>query len=159
MSDDRKAMKTGVLIAAIVIVLRIVLEQAGAPEGINNIFGVSWLYLILPVFFALGIRERECARPYGVLLKDVFLYAVYTRIMVMITYMLAYFLRWSPPRFEVSRGGNVGDHIGAGRGLVLIPVRNALFWIVMAVFVGMIIGSVVLLLKRRKTTPAAGTQP
>jgi len=159
MSDDRKAMKTGVLIAAIVIVLRIVLEQAGAPGAINFIFGVAWLYFILPVLFALSIRMKAYAGPYRILLKDVFLFAVYTRVMVMITYMLAYVFKWKAPRFSAGMGGNVGDNIDALTGLLVIPLRNALFWIVMAVFVGMIIGSVVLLLKRRKTTPAAGTQP
>ena len=154
MSDDRKVMRIGVVIAAIIIVARIVLEQIGASQMINNIFGVAWLYFILPVLFALAIRAKEYASPYKTLLKDVVLFAVYTRVMVMVTYMAAYFLRWNAPRFALSMGGNVGDNVSLLSGLLFIPVRNALIWVVAATIVGMIIGSVTLLLNRKKPTPA-----
>jgi len=157
MSDDSKIMRWGTIIAAMIIAVRIVLEQAGAPETINNIFGVAWLYLILPVLFALGIRAREYASPYKILLKDILLFAVYTRGMVMFTYMLAYIFKWSAPRFALDRGGNVSDNVGAWTGLLLIPIRNALIWIGMAVIAGMIIGSVALLLKRKTPTPVAAS--
>jgi len=157
MSDDSKIMRWGTIIAAITIVVRIVLEQAGASEMINNIFGVAWLYLILPVLFALGIRARDYASPYRTLLKDTLLFAVYTRVMVLFTYMLAYIFKWSAPRFALERGGNVGENVGAWTGLLLIPIRNALIWIGMATIAGMIIGSVTLVLKRKTPTPAAAS--
>jgi hypothetical protein len=155
MSDDRKVMNVGVIVAAAIIVARILLELAGMPQVINNIFGVAWLYLIIPVLFALGIRAKDYSGPYKILLKDVILFAVYTRAMVMVTYMAAYFLKWEAPRFSIHSGGVVGDGVSALQGLVIIPVRNALIWIVTATIVGMIIGSVTLLLKRKAPQPAA----
>lgn len=154
MSDDSKIMQWGLVIAVAIIVVRIALEQAGAPEAINNIFGVAWLYFVFPVLFALSIRAREYASPYKSLLKDVLFFAVYTRVMVMVTYMLAYLLRWNAPRFLLDRGGNVGNNVSVGMGLFFIPVRNALIWIIMATVVGMIMGSITLLLKRKTPTPA-----
>jgi hypothetical protein len=148
-------MRVGVVIAAIIIVVRIVLEQAGAPQTVNNVFGVAWLYFILPVLFALAIRSKAYAGPYKTLLKEVVLFAVYTRVMVMVTYMLAYFLKWSAPRFAVAEGGNVGDNVSFLSGVLVIPVRNALIWVVVATILGMIIGSVTLLLVRKKPAPAA----
>ncbi len=152
MSDERSVMKTGLIVAAALIVLRIVAEQFGAPEMVNNVLGVAWLYFIIPVFFGLGIAAAGSASPYKSLLKDVVLFGVYTRLMVMATYMLAYLFHWRAPRFSASMGGNVGENIGFLNGFLLIPVRNALIWVVFAALVGMIIGGVVLLLKRR--TPA-----
>ena len=59
MADDSKIVKWGTIVAAIIIIVRIALEQAGAPETVNSIFGVAWLYFILPVLFALSIRMKE----------------------------------------------------------------------------------------------------
>ncbi len=153
MADEAKVMKIGVVIAGAVILIRIVLELLHAPESVNNVFGVAWLHLIFPVFFALSIRAKGSAGPYKSLIKDVVFFAVYTRVMVLLTYMLAYTFQWQAPRFLVSRGGNVGDNIDALRGLLIIPVRNGLIWIIQASILGMIIGSVTLLLTRKK--PAA----
>lgn len=155
MADDSKIMKWVTIVAAIIIVVRIVLEQASAPGTVNFIFGVAWLYFILPVLFALSIRMKACAGPYWILLKDVFLFAVYTRVMVMITYMLAYVFKWKAPRFSAGMGGNVGDNIDALTGLLIIPLRNVAYWIIMAVIVGMIVGSATLLLKRKASAPAS----
>jgi len=140
-------MRVGLLIALALIVLRIILEQLGSPESVNNIFGVAWLYLVIPVFFGRGIAFHP--RPYVALLKNVTLFGVYTRIMVMISYMLAYLFRWQAPRFSTNMGGNVGNDIGPLDGLLVIPVRNALIWIVFAALVGMIVGGVTIWLKRR----------
>ncbi len=148
MWDDSKVMRWGLVIAAAIIIARIILEQAGAPETVNLIFGVAWLYFIWPVLFAAGIRTRNEQRPYRRLLKDVFLFLLYTRLMVMFTYMLAYVFRWSSPRFKYP-GGNVGENVDLWTGLLLIPLRNLLLWIVTAGVIGMIIGSLTLLLTRK----------
>ncbi len=153
MPDGQKVMKVGLIIAVIAIVLRIVLEQAGAPGTINNIFGVAWLYFILPVFFALHITSTGRSAPFKTLLKNVFVFAVYTRIMVMVTYMLAYQLRWEAPRFSTGMGGNVGNNVSPLNGFLLIPVRNAAIWIIFATIVGMIVGGIVLLFTRKKAIP------
>ena len=154
MSDDRKVMQIGVIVAAIIIVARIVLELAGAPLSVNNVFGVAWLYFIMPVLFALAIRAKASAGPYIGLLKDVVLFGVYTRLMVMVTYIAAYFLKWNAPRFTTAGGGNVGENVSLLSGVLIIPVRNALIWVVFVTIVGMIIGSITLLI-RRKPVPAA----
>ena len=152
MWDDSKVMRWGVLIAAVIIVVRIVLEQAGVPDSICLIFGVAWLYFIFPVLFAVGIRARNDASPYKRLFKDIFLFLIYTRVMVMVTYMLAYVFNWSAPRFAYP-GGNVGENVSVSSGILLIPLRNLLIWVVMAGAIGMIIGSIALLLTRKASKP------
>jgi hypothetical protein len=153
-SDERSVMRTGLLVALVLIVLRIILEQLGAPEMANNVFGVAWLYPVIPVFFGLSIAGSGLPRPYRALLKDVFLFGVYTRLMVMITYMLAYVLRWQAPRFSTKLGGNVGDNIGFVNGFVFIPVRNAIIWVVFATLVGMAVGGITIRLRQGKPSGA-----
>jgi hypothetical protein len=154
MADDSKVLRWGVIIAAAIIVVRIVLEQAGVPNSIDKIFGVAWLYFIFPILFAFGIRARGEASPYKRLLIDILLFAVYTRVMVMITYMLAYIFNWSAPRF-IYPGGNVGGNVGIWNGIFLIPLRNVFIWVVMIIIIGMIIGSITILLKRKAFTSAS----
>jgi hypothetical protein len=158
MSNDSKIMRWGVIIAAAIIVLRIILEQIGSPERIYNVFGVAWLYFILPILFAIAIRMQNSARPYLRLLKDIVLFAIYTRAMVMITYMLAYVFSWQARRFAYP-GGTVGEHVSVWSGILLIPLRNVLIWVVMTTIIGMIIGSITLLLKRKGPTGSAGVSP
>ncbi len=153
--DEGKIMRAGLIIAAAIIVLRIVAEQFGAPEMFDNILGVVWLYFLIPVCFALKITARGAASPYKVLFKDVLLFAVYTRVMVMVSYMLAYVFHWQAPRFSMRMGGNVGDNVGALNGLLIIPIRNALIWVVFATVVGMLIGAITILIRRRKPEGAA----
>jgi len=159
MSKDRstgKIMKAGVILAAVIVVLRIILEQAGAPGRVNVIFGVAWLYFLLPICFALRIASAREAVPFKGLFKDVLIFGVYTRLMVMATYMIAYFLRWNAPRFTPKEGGNVDPSIGFLNGFLLIPVRNAVIWVVMVLVVGMIIGGITLAVAR-KSSPKAAT--
>jgi len=154
MPDESKVMRWGLILAAAVIVLRIMLEQAGASEKLSFFCGVAWLYFAFPVLFALSIRAHNVAGPFKRLLKDVLLFALCTRVMVMITYMLAYVFSWKPIRFAYP-GGTVGENVGVWDGIFFIPLRNLLIWIVMATIMGMIIGSITLLLKRKGSSPAA----
>jgi hypothetical protein len=154
MSNDSKVLRWGAIVAAAIIVFRIILEQLGASEQINRVLGVAWLYFILPVLFAIGIRAQNVAKPYGRLLKDVVLFAIYTRVMVMATYMLAYVFSWKSPRFAYP-GGTVGENVSVWNGIFWVPLRNVLIWVVMATIIGMIIGSVTLLLKRKGAAPAS----
>jgi hypothetical protein len=156
MPDDSKWMRWGLILAVVIIVLRIVLEQAGASEKVSFVFGVAWLYALLPILFALGIRARNTVHPFKSLLKDILLFVICTRVMVMITYMLAYIFSWKPSRFAYP-GGTVGENVGVWAGLLLIPLRNFLIWIVMATVLGMITGGVTLLLKGKKSAPAVKT--
>jgi hypothetical protein len=147
-------MRIGLILAVVIIVIRIGLEQMGSPEAINNIFGVAWLYLILPVLFAWRIAAVYDAHRFKALFKDVLLFALCTRLMVLVTYMLAYLFQWDAPRFSSKMGGNVGGDTTPFVGLVLIPVRNAVFWILMATVVGMIIGGITLWLRKTSSSPS-----
>lgn len=147
--STRGLMKAGLVIAAAVVVVRVALEQFGAPETINNIFGVAWLYFIMPVLFALRITGSRVRRPFIALLKDVVLFGIYTRLMVMVTYVAAYQFRWQAPRFRADQGGNVGAGIDALQGLVVIPLRNAALWVVFVTILGAIIGGIALKLRKK----------
>jgi hypothetical protein len=146
-------MKAGVIFAAVIVVLRIILEHIGAPQTLDMVFGVAWLYFLLPICFALRIASSGEAKPFLGLFKDVLLFSIYTRIMVMVTYVIAYFFKWTAPRFSVAQGGNVGENVSFVNGVLIVPLRNAVFWVILASAVGMIIGSVTLALARKKPAP------
>jgi len=59
------------------------------------------------------------------------------------------------PRFSGKMGGNVAPDVIPLQGYLVIPVRNALIWIVMATIVGTIIGGITLWFRRRSTAQAA----
>ena len=135
------------IIAAIVVVVRVVLEQIGMPSGVSQIFGVAWLYLLVPIYFGVNLAAADY--PYKALFKTLLCYVAYTRLMVMATYLAAYQLNWPATRFSVEAGGVVGESVTAMQGLLVIPVGNLLIWIVIGTLVGMISGSVVVVVKRR----------
>lgn len=145
-------MKWPLIIAVLLVVVRIVLEQTGAPENVNNVFGVAWLYFLVPIYFALRISRSGEPRRYLALLKKLLLFTAYTRLMVLPTYWLAYALQWIAPRFSLKMGGVVGEGVTPLQGYVWFPIRNAIVWIVFAAILGMIIGGITLLV-RRETTP------
>jgi hypothetical protein len=74
--------------------------------------------------------------------------------MVMITYMMAYVFNWTAPRF-IYPGGNIGPNVNALTGILLIPLRNILIWVVLATILGMIIGSITLFVKRADPAPSS----
>lgn len=159
-------MKTPLIIAAALVVVRIVVELLGVPASINNIFGVAWLYFLVPVYFALEIRKTGDASAFTTLFKDTVIFALYTRLMVMVTYWLAYIFEWPAQRFSVNQGGVVGsgnnmiygafpDGMPALYGLLIVPLTNVALWVLNAVILGVIIGGVTLLIKRSGVkTPA-----
>jgi hypothetical protein len=150
MTESTKGvMKGWLIVAAVVIVIRIILEQVGAPEAVNNIFGVAWLYFIVPFHFAVRIDKSGEQRPYRALFKNLLLYSTYTRLMVMPTYWLAYAFEWAAPRFSLAMGGVVGEGVTRLQGYAWYPVRNAMVWIIFVVIQGMILGGVTLLIRRR----------
>ena len=148
-SDTGNRLKWPLIVAATVVLLRIVLEQLGASDSINNLLGVAWLHVLAPFYLAYQIQASGSDRPYRALFKDLFLYTLYTRLMVLATYWMAYLWQWRSPRFLITQGGNVGEGIDPFQGYLLIPVRNLVVWIVMAMVVGMVLGSILLLIKRR----------
>jgi hypothetical protein len=155
MWNERKAMNAGLTVAAILIVIRILLEQIGAPFLVASVFGVVWLYFIMPAVFAVVIKNNGHARAFGRLMKNILLFAVYTRIMVAITYVAAHFMNWPAGRFAASQGGTVGPEVQSSQKLLLIITRNATIWIVMAAIIGMVVGSISLYVKGRRMKAAA----
>jgi hypothetical protein len=143
-------MKGPLILAAIVIVARVILEQAGAPGWLNNLFSVVVLYvLIIPIYFAVRIANSGVDRPYRTLLKYTAMYAVLARCMVIPTYWLAYYFQWSAPRFGAQQGGNVGFGVTPFMGYVGIPLLALLAWVVFSVVVGGGLGSLVIKAKRK----------
>jgi hypothetical protein len=148
-------LKGPLIIAAILIVVRVVLEQAGAPGWLNNLFSVVILYiLIAPLYFAFRIANSGIDRPYRTLLKKTALFTALARLMVIPTYWLAYYYHWTAPRFSEAAGGNVGANITPLRAYVGIPLLAAIAWIVISLIVGGSLGSIVIKLKR-KPSPRA----
>lgn len=155
MAKPNRIWKGPLVLAAIIIVLRLVLERAGAPHAVNNVFGVVWLYFLVPIYFAFRFAEAGAEQPFKGLFESLVLYVTYTRLMIMPTYWLAYAFQWTAPRFSVAQGGVVGEGVSPIEGYLLIPMRNAIVWIVAATVLGMIIGSVSLFLLRRSRARAS----
>ena len=132
-----------------VIVVRIVLEETGAPRAINTIVGVVWLQLLVPVYFGLVLANRQDLPRFVTLAKLVVLYALFTRLMVLVSYSLAYVFQWSAPRFSVEGGGVVGEGVTPLQGLFLTPASNQVFWVIGGVVMGILLGSASLAARSR----------
>src|ERR1043166_2048197 len=146
-------LKWPLIIAAILVIGRIILEQAGAPGSVNNLFSVVILYVfVAPLYFAFRIANSGVERPYRTLLKKTALFTALARAMVIPTYWLAYHYQWTALRFSVEQGGNVGPNVTPVGGYVLIPLGAAVVWILISLVVGGGLGSLLIKMKRR--TPA-----
>ena len=151
-------LKWPLIIAAIVVVLRVVLERAGSPETVNNILSVVVLYvLICPLYFALRIAQTGVSRPYSTLLKTTALYTMLARAMVIPTYWLAYYYQWQQPRFSMADNGVVGPGVTPLFGYVLIPIGAAIVWIIVSLIVGGGLGSIVIATKRKSAKKVSET--
>jgi hypothetical protein len=140
----RGILKWPLIIAAAVTVLRVIVEQAGAPDSVSNLVSVVALHLlIVPLYFAYKIGKSEIPNPYLTQLKLVAIYAVLTRMMIIPTYWLARIYSWPQTRFA-----GVSDS-PPFTGLVLIPFGTAAFWIVASTIFGTGIGCTVIALLRR----------
>ena len=104
-------LKWPLIVTLTVIVLRIILEESGAPQSVNAIFGVAWLQLLMPFYFGVALAENRELPPFVTLAKLVVLYSLCARLMVFVTYSLAYVFQWSAPRFSVQGGGVVGEGV------------------------------------------------
>ena len=143
-------LKWPLIAAAIVIVARIVSEQAGAPDAVNNLLSVVVLYvLIAPIYFAVRIARESPARPYSTLLKTVALFAALARAMVIPTYWLAYIYQWPQRRFSTAAGGVVGPNVGPLQAYLIVPVIAAALWILISLVVGGGIGSIIIRTTRK----------
>jgi hypothetical protein len=142
-------LKWPLVIAAIVIVARIITEQTGAPASVNNLLSANVLcVLIFPLYFAFRIAGSGSAHPYKALLKTVALYALLVRVMIIPTYWLAYILQWQAPRFAADQGGVVGPDVTLPV-VLLVPLALTAFWTLASVVIGGALGSLVIALRRR----------
>lgn len=112
-------LKGPLILTLVVIVVRIILEEMGAPGAFTNILGVFWLAIIFAIYFAIGLAASEEAHPYKTLIKLIIGYGVGARLMVAISYSLAYGfqLECSPLRRAGQRRGNGSAGPAAGSAL------------------------------------------
>lgn len=147
MNSNKGILKWPLIVAAVVVVLRVILERAGAPESINNVLGVAYLHtLIVPIYIAVRLGRSDTPRPYGTLVMLVALYAVLTRIMILPTYWAARIFEWPQGRF----GGLWGPDVTPFVGFVAVPFGTAAIWIVSSIVVGSVVGSIIIAVTRRK---------
>jgi hypothetical protein len=152
---SNKTYKWPLLITAAIVVVRVISEQIGAPESVNFVFGVVWLYFIVPFYFASVIVRGGFSRPYLELFKNLLWFSVFTRLMVIPTYWLAYLFQWPALRFQLDAGGVVGEGVTPLFGYLIYPALNGLSWVIFAVLVGMFLGSITLFVQRRKMAQVA----
>jgi hypothetical protein len=134
-------LKWPLIIAAVVVALRVVVERAGGSPVLSNALSVAVLHTLLaPIYFASRLAGSGVERPYRALLKLILLYAVWTRAMVILVYWLARIYEWPESRFY----GLWGPDVNAFEGFIGVPFVTALSWIVGSLLVGGAVGSVVL---------------
>ena len=151
-------LKWPLVIAAVLVVGRVVLERAGATNAVNNVVSVVVFYvLIAPLYFATRIAKSDVEHPYRTLLKKTALFTALARAMVIPTYWLAYIYQWPEFRFSVAGGGNVGPGVSPFVGFVGIPLGAAIVWIIISLIVGGGLGSILISVKRKSAKKLSAT--
>ena len=131
-----------------VIVVRIILEELGAPGWMSNILSVTALHLLVPIYLGWTIAGQKAASPYKTLISNVALYTVFTRLFVFATYSLAYFVGLSALRFSVAGGGGVGAD-SALQGALVIPGLAFIGVSIIGIIIGSILGSIAVLIRSK----------
>ena len=139
--------KWPLILTLVVMVVRVLLEEMGAPGALSNVLGVAWLAFLIAIYFAVGLAASREAHPYKALIKLIVVYGVCARLMVAVSYSLAYLFSWSAPRF--SGGGAVGEEVTALQGLLLNPAFNLLPGLIMAIGAGLLVGPATLAIRRK----------
>ena len=156
MTDIKSLIKLPLIIAVVVIIGRLILEQAGAPGTLNMIFGVTWLHLLVPFYLATRIAKSGAAKPFLTLFASLSVFTLLVRVLVAPTYALAYAMSWTAPRFQLEGGGVVGEGVTPLQGYLLIPLQNLVITAAAVIVIGMILGGVTLAILRRRA-PAVST--
>ena len=139
----KELLKWPLIVAAAVVVLRVITERAGAPGPVNSMLSVVALHTLLgPLYFAILIGRTGSPHPYRTLFAAIFLYVVGTRAMVLPTYWLARIYRWPEPRFA-----GLADS-PPFVGFVSIPFGTAGIWICISLVIGGAIATIVLTIAR-----------
>jgi hypothetical protein len=146
-------LKWPLIIAAIVVVARVVTERTGMPPAVNGSLSAVALHtLIVPLYLAFQIARSGVERPYGTLFKLIGVYVVLTRAMLIPVYWLGRIYEWPEGRFD----GLWGPDVSAFVGFIAVPFVTAAIWIVSSLIVGGAIGSLVIAIAGRsagKQTP------
>ena len=133
------------IVAAIVVVLRVVVVRAGAPAAVSNLLSVAALTTVLgPLYFALQIGLARRPRPHWMLIQLIFIYVVCARAMVLPTYWAARIFNWPESRFG---GVNAPNPLV---GFVALPLLTAAFWIGASMVSGSVIGFITLAIVRSR---------
>ncbi len=144
-------LKWPLIVAAVVVILRVVAERAGAPPVVSNTLSVAVLHTLLgPLYFALQVGLAGKPRPYLTLIQLIAIYAICTRAMVLPTYWLARIFEWPEPRFA----GLAGPNVTPFAGFIAVPLITAAFWIVASIVIGGTIGVTILAIMRSRTKTA-----
>jgi hypothetical protein len=147
-ADLKGILKWPLILAAVVVVLRVVNERSGGPPALSNALSVAALHTLLaPVYFAIRLAGSGVERPYAALLRLILVYAVWTRAMLIPVYWLARIFEWPESRFD----GLYGPDANAFVGFIGVPFVTALFWIVISVVVGGAIGAGLLAVMRSRS--------
>ena len=145
-------LKWPLIVAAVVVVLRVISERAGAPAVFSSMLSVVALHTIIaPLYFAVQIGLSGAPHPYGMLMKLIGIYVVLTRAMILPIYWLARIFEWPESRFAGLAGPDVTPFVG----FIAVPFLTAAFWIVASLIVGGLIGSITLGLMRRSRATSA----
>jgi hypothetical protein len=140
-------LKWPLIVAAVVVVMRVIVERAGAPAQISNLFSVAALTTVLgPLYFAIQVALGKKPGPYLMQLQLVFVYALCVRAMVLPTYWAARIFNWTEPRFS---GVNTPNPI---LGFLGLPLLTAAFWVVVSLVSGTILGFATLAITRSRNT-------
>ncbi len=148
-SDLIKLIRMPILIALAVTLVRATVEAFGAPTAVSMIFGVAWLHMLFPVYFAIKILELGFEKPFFTLIKTTVMWAVPVRVAVAITYVLGYVYQIDSLRFQTESLGPVGEGVTPLQGYLLLPMLNFGSWMVIAVVLATITGGITLRVKQR----------
>src|SRR5438132_13260951 len=121
-------LKWPLIVTAIVVVLRVIVERAGAPPAVSNMLSVAALTTVLgPLYFALQIGLARKPHPYSMLIRLIFIYAVCDRAMVLPT-------DWAARMFNCTESRFAGvDAPNPAVGFLPLPLITARLWIVASV--------------------------
>lgn len=146
--------KLPLLLAFAIIVLRMVIEYLGAPLALQFVVGVAWLHILLPIYFARKIMEYGEERPFRSLMVATLYFTIPVRLVVALTYVIAYAFDWPGFRFTPEAFGPVGENMTALKGYLLLPLLNFVSWVIQAFALSAVIGGITLKLRKRSTTHA-----
>ena len=140
-----RLLKGLLIIAAIAVVARVLIERLGGPGWLSSIISTGLLICVIgPVYFALRVVNDRHPHPYRMQIAATAMYAVLVRAMIIPVYWLAFYYQWPEARFSMP----VPDP-GPLVGYIVVPFATAAFWILGSVVIGGGIGALMIALRKR----------